>query len=88
MKVLQNLIGLRSLQESKAGAEGRKWWARQLKGCRQLDIPAEADCIDASDPAAASTLCHMSDQGLQHLKSAAAALKTSNFIVMMAAFQV
>ena len=76
------------MQASKAGAEARRWWTRQLQGCRQLKLPAEADCMDAADPAAALKLCHMSDQGLKHLRSAAASLKTSNFIVMMAAFQV
>ncbi|KAK9839969.1 hypothetical protein WJX74_001268 [Apatococcus lobatus] len=74
--------------ESKAGVESRRWWDKQLRGCRKLELPAEPDCMDASDPAAASTLCHMSDQGLQNLKSAAACLRTSNFIVMMAAFQI
>ncbi len=76
------------VQEGKAGVEARRWWGKQLKGCRKLELPAEANPIDASDPGAAAGLFRMSDAGFRDLKSAAGSLKTSNFIIMMAAFQV
>ena len=77
-----------TLQEGQAGAEAKRWWGKQLRGCSKLELSAEANPIDPSDPGAATGLFHMSDEGMRDLKWAAASLKTSNFIIMMAAFQV
>ncbi|KAK9818754.1 hypothetical protein WJX74_009499 [Apatococcus lobatus] len=77
-----------SSSAGRAGAEAHAWWARQLEGCEKLQLIAQYDPINPSDPTTAKACCRVSAASSHLHKQAAALLKTSSFSVMMAAFQI